>query len=178
MEKVEELVKEIHGTITQTTGSHKDEVRVMRAMMNDITYKVDVYDKSGATSQFVPSEAVRDMAASIISGATKVSIEEAKVLANNYEFKKNEAEVMVDTSKEFINTYIHTGRKISIGGRKKSDISFSLKEIEPGTRTFPKAVGVDKDGNTIYERGVTKVDGYESIKVYSPCPAWIKKETK
>lgn len=174
MEKVKELIKEIHSVITQTTGSKKDEVRVMRAMMNDDTYKVDLYDKSGKIGTYCPAESARTMAASIISGATKISVNEAEALAKNYEFKRAEAEAMVDMSKEFINTYMHTGRKLPLGGRTKSDVSLSIKNIDAGTRPFPKVTGVDAKGNKIYGRGLAKVGSYESIKVYSPCPSWVK----
>jgi hypothetical protein len=177
MEKVDELVKEIKGTITQKTSSKKDEVRVMRAMLNDDTFKVGVYDKGGQVAEYCPAEAAHDMVATIIESAAKVSSEEAKILAKRYEFGKKEAETMVDISKEFVmNTYLHTGRKIALGGREKSDISLSLKEIEPGTRPFPKVIGIDSDGKKLYGRGVAKVSGYDGVKVYAPCPAWIKRE--
>lgn len=174
MEKVQELVKEIHSVITQTTGSKKDEVRVMRAMMNDDTYKVDVYDKSGKVDTYCPAQSARAMAASIIAGATKITADEAAALAKNYEFKRAEAEAMVDMSKEFINTYVHTGRKLPLGGRAKSDVSLSIKPIESGSRPFPKVTGTDSKGNKIYGRGIAKVGAYESIKVIAPCPSWIK----
>lgn len=177
MEKVNELLKEIKGTITQKTSSKRDEIRVMHAMLNDDTFKVDIYDKSGKTGEFCPAEAAREMAAAVIEKAAKVSAEEAKILAKRYEFGKKEAENMVDISKEFVmNTYPHTGRKIALGGREKSDISLALKEMEPGTRPFPKVIGIGADGKKMYGRGIAKVGAYESMKVYAPCPAWIKVE--
>lgn len=178
METVEQLIKEIHGVITQTTGSRKDEIRVLKAMVNDKSYKVDLYDKTGKYGSFCPAEAMQDMATSIVSSAAKITHDEARSLINNYEFKKNEVEDLLDISKEFVHTYLHTGRKLNLGGREKSDISLSLKTIESGTRSFPKMVGYDNNGKPIYERGVTKVDGYESMKVYAPCPSWVKKESK
>ena len=174
MEKVEDLIKEIHGTISQVTGSRKDEIRVMKAMMNDKDYEVDVYDSTGKIGTFNPSKTMRDIASSMISGTTKISKQEADVLADNYEFTKSEAEGMVDISKEFIHTYVHTGRKMPLGGREKSDVSFSLKEIEAGPRSYPKKIGLDTDGKAMYERGVTNVNAYESIRVYAPCPDWVR----
>ena len=47
MDTVRELVNEINNTRTQTSASAKDEVRVMKAMLNDPDFKVDVYGKSG-----------------------------------------------------------------------------------------------------------------------------------
>lgn len=178
MEKVEELVKEIYGTISQVTSSRKDEVRIMRAIMNDKTYEVDIYDKNGKTGTFNPSKAMRDMSASIISNTARVSLDEAKSLVEDYEFRKNEAEDMLDISKEFFHTYIHTGRKVGFGGHAKSDIAISLKNVDAGTRSYPKVIGKDDNGNPMYERGVTKVNGYESIRVFAPCPSWIRENKK
>ena len=45
MENVQQLINEIHNSISQKTASRKDEVRVMRAMLNDMNYKVAEYDK-------------------------------------------------------------------------------------------------------------------------------------
>ncbi len=179
MEKVNELVKEIRGVITQNGGNKKDEVRVMQAMLNDDTFKVDVYGKTGKTGEFCPAEAARDMAASIIEKTTRIASDEAKILSKRYEFGKKEAEHMVDISKEFVlGTYLHTGRKISLGGREKSNVSIGLKEVEAGSRPFPKVVGIDSKGEKIYGRGVAKVNPYESIKVYAPCPSWIKDDSE
>lgn len=180
MEKVNELVNEIRGVITQIGGNKKDEIRVMQAMMNDDTFHVDVYDKNGKTDQtFCPAEAARDMTATIIEKATRVAPDEAKILAKRYEFGKKEAEAMVDISKEFVlGTYLQTGRKISLGGREKSNVSIGLKEVSAGTRTYPKCIGFDANGKKIFGRGIAKVSPYESIKVYAPCPEWINTETE
>ena len=177
MEKVQDLVNEIKSTISQKTSSNKDEVKIMRAMMNDNSYRVGVYAKDGLVGEYCPAESARELASAILHGAAGLTEKESTVLANNYTFGKTEAKAVVDMSKEFLHTYIHTGRKISLGGRAESDISIGIKEIEPSERPFPKVVGIGDDGKKIYGRGVTKVGKYESIKVYSPCPAWIKENT-
>ena len=38
MEKVVDLIKEVKENLTHASSSHKDEVRVMRAFLNDTTY--------------------------------------------------------------------------------------------------------------------------------------------
>ena len=119
-------------------------------------------------------EKVEDLIKEIHGTISQISKQEADVLADNYEFTKSEAEGMVDISKEFIHTYVHTGRKMPLGGREKSDVSFSLKEIEAGPRSYPKKIGLDTDGKAMYERGVTNVNAYESIRVYAPCPDWVR----
>lgn len=174
MEKVKELISEIRKNTTQTSSSMKDEVRVMRAMLNDRDYKVDVYGKDGVVGQFCPATAARGMVASVMSSAAKIPMAEAEKLADGYEFKKADAVAMIDVSKEFTNTYIQSGRKLPLGGREKSDVSLSLKQIEAGVRPYPKQVGVNPDGTGRYDRGEAFVNAYESVKVHAPCPAWVK----
>ena len=174
MEKVQELINEIHGSISQKSVSKKDEIRVMRSMLNDDTYKVDVYDKTGKVGEYCPAESARSLVASVLQNTTHITNAEATAIAKTYEFSKGDAENVVDISKEFINTYLHSGRKFAIGGREKSDVSMILKEVESGSRPYPKVVGTDAKGNKIYGRGISNVGTYESFKVISPCPAWIK----
>lgn len=175
MDKVQDLVKEIKASITQTTASRKDEIQVAKAMLNDKEYQVGVYAKDGTVTQYNPSGAMRDFAATAMSKAAKIPAAEAKALMENHEFGKSEAENVVGFAKEFLNTYMHTGRKISLGGRENSDISFSLKQVPAGTRHFPMVKGIDEKGKKITEIGETYVPAYESAKVFAPCPDWKKK---
>lgn len=176
MESVKELIAEIGGSNTQVSASQKDENRVMKAMLNDREFKVDVYSKEGKVGEYCPAKEVRGMVASIISATTKVASQEAEKLAENYEFKKNDAAVMVDLSKEYVNTYMSTGRKLSLGGREKSNVSLSVKHIEAGFKTYPKKVGVNEDGTPRCVPCEVYVNGYDSIRVHAPCPAWIKEQ--
>jgi hypothetical protein len=175
-ENVKELVKEINNTRTQTSASAKDEVRVMKAMLNDPEFVVDIYGRSGVEGQYCPYEESRSMISNIIRDAAKVSAKEATELANHYKFGKQEASVMVGISKEFINTYIETGRKLPLGGRETSNISIAKKVKEERANNFPKKVGVNEDGSDKYEtvdQGV--IPSHTSLKVYSSCPPWLKK---
>ena len=96
MESVKTLVKEIKEGLAQQSSSQKDEIRVMRAMLNDPTYKVDVYGKTGIEGQYCPYEESRTMVANIIKDTTK-----------------------------FINTKIHRLKNISHVLSGFSNISFS-----------------------------------------------------
>ena len=174
MEKVEKLINEIKTNLTQKSSSKKDEVRVMKAMLNDTSYKVSVYDKSGKTGEYCPAESAKQIVSSVLQHSAGISNTEADALAVNYEFGTSEAENMVNISKEFVNSYVHTGRKIAMGGREKSNVAIELKEIEASSRPFPKVVGIDSNGKKIYGRGMSKVGAYESLKVTAPCPAWIE----
>lgn len=174
MEKVQELLNNIKGVTC--TASRKDEIRIMKAMMNDTSFEVTIYSKEGIEGKYCPSEDFRNMCASIMSNAAKIPMAEAKHLMEEHEFKKSEAESMINFSKEYINTYLQTGRKLPMGGREKSNISIALKQIKGGTRSFPKKVGIDNDGKPIYKTGTSYTQPYESIKVYAQAPSWDVKK--
>ena len=178
MENVQDLVKGIRETISQTTSSRKDEIAVTKAMLNDKTYEVGVYTKDGKTETYNPSSAMRNFLATGMSKAAHLTIQEAKELANNHEFGNSEAQDVLGFSKELVNTYIHTGRKLPLGGRENSDIALGLKEVPAGERRFPTVKGIDENGKKIPGSGKTFVPAYETAKVYAPCPDWVKKANK
>ena len=93
---VMELVKEIDETRSQCSASSKDEIRIMRAMLNDPEFVVDVYAKNGVVGQYCPYEDAHDMVANIIKNATKISTKEAEALSENYEFSKSDASTFVN----------------------------------------------------------------------------------
>ena len=95
METVNELLSIINNGPSTCTASKKDELKVMKALMNDTSYNVDVYGANGKERSFNPSTELRDMCASVISSAAKISINEAKSLMKDHEFKKSEAEQMI-----------------------------------------------------------------------------------
>lgn len=175
MEKVQELIKEVQDNLSHASSSHKDEVRIMKAFLNDTSYEVGVYEKNGQVGTIAPAKEFRSVLSNAIATTTKISKEEADALVEGYEAKKSDAESMITISKEFLNTYLQTGRKIGLGGREKSNVSLIKKEIKASTRSYPKQVGVDAAGKPIYEKAEAKVNPYESVKVFSPCPVWIKK---
>ena len=173
---VKDLIKEINETRTQTSASSKDESRVMRAMLNDKDFKVDIYGKSGVEGQYSPYEDARILVSNIIKDTTKMSSKEASALAEEYEFGKAEANIFIGISKEFINTYMETGRKLSLGGREKSNISIAKKVKEEKANTYPKKVGVNPDGTDKYETvNAGTIPEHNTIKVFSSCPSWLIK---
>ena len=155
--RVRELVNEINETRTQTSASAKDEARVMQAMLNDDSFVVDVYGNKGVKGQYCPYEESRTMIANIIKSTTKINAKEAEDLANAYEFGKQESTIMVGLSKEFVNTYIETGRKLPLGGREHSNISIA-KKVKPEKASDSGKVTPSHNG----------------LKVYSGCPSWLK----
>lgn len=173
-ESVKDLVSEIKSGLSQTSSSRKDEIRVMKAMLSDPTYEVDVYSKDGVIDTYNPCKDFRAMCSSVISSAAKVPQAESAAMMENYSLKNSEATAMVNISKEFVNTFLHTGRKLPMGAREKSDVSLSLKNVEPSTRLYPQKVGVNDDGTAKYSKSPTTVPAHEAIRVHAPCPSWVK----
>lgn len=170
MERCKDLINDIRKGLSQRSSSQKDEEHVMRAMLNDPTYSVGIYDKTGKVGDYCPFEDSREMIGSIISDSTGISSKESKALANSYMFGKKQSQTMVDISKEFVNTYLHTGRKLPLGGREKSNASLLLKEIPESEKKFPNSIGDVNDKST----GTTVVPAHEGIKVSAPCPSYLK----
>lgn len=167
------LIEEISAGRSQVNSSRKDEIRVMQAMLSDPSYEVSIYGKDGIEGSYNPTNDFRSMCASVISNAAKVPMAEATQLMSDYSVRKAEATTMVNISKEFINTFLQTGRKLPLGGREKSDVSLSLKKVESSTRLYPQKVGVNDDGTDRYSKTPTTVPAHDSIRVHAPCPSWV-----
>lgn len=174
MSATQNLVQEIKDGLSQKSASQKDEVRVMQSMLNDREYVVGVYGASGKTGEYSPFADARSMVSSVIASTTKVSKDEAATLADNHQFSKNEAGSMVNLSKEFINTYGSTTRKLPLGGRETSNVILQGIHEEQGTTRYPKKVGVNDDGSDRYESTLKPVPAHDKIKSTSPCPPWVK----
>ena len=172
--KVQYLIKEIKENLSQTSSSNKDEIRVMQAMLNDIDYEVGVYNNSGLKETYNPAKDFRGMLSGIVANTTKISKEEATALVNAHEVTKSEAVTMINISKEFVNTYLGTGRKLPFGGREKSNIAISGKDMKQTIKTYPMKVGINEDGTGRYESGERVVPAHVTAKIDGPCPDWVK----
>lgn len=173
MSEMNKLLSEIRDNLSQRSGSQKDEIRVMTALLNDKDYVVDVYGNTGKIAEYCPSEDARKMVSSIISSTAKISKDEANHLASEHEFTKSEATSMINIGKEFINTYASTGRKLPLGGRERSNVAL-LEEDGNTSIRFPKKI-VDANGTVRYENTVKQVPEYKTIRSIGPCPTWLKK---
>ena len=137
-------------------------------------YEVNIYGKDGIEGTYNPTNDFRAMCASIISNAAKVPTAEAVQLMSDYNVRKSEAASMVNISKEFVNTFLQTGRKLPLGAREKSDVSLSIKKVDATTRMYPQKVGVNDDGSDRYSKTTTTIPAHESVRVHAPCPSWVK----
>lgn len=168
------LIQDINTNLKQTSSSRKDETAIMQAMLSDPNYEVNIYGKDGIEGTYNPTNDFRAMCASIISNAAKVPTAEAVQLMSDYNVRKSEAASMVNISKEFVNTFLQTGRKLPLGAREKSDVSLSIKKVDATTRMYPQKVGVNDDGSDRYSKTTTIIPAHESVRVHAPCPSWVK----
>ena len=166
-ETTKDVLKSIKGNLKQASASKKDEINVMRTMLNDKDFQVDIYTKEGKTGTYNPSDDMRAMCSNIIASTTKIGSKEAQDLMDKYEFSKTDATAMVSLSKEFINVYLQSGRKLPLGGRENSDVALEWKTIKDRTTGVP--------GRNGEERKTVFIPQHDGIKVYNPCPVWLKK---
>ena len=173
MAKVVDLLTEIQQGHKQVSSSKKDEVRIMQAMLNDTSYEVGVYSSQGKIDSYCPAQDFKKMQASIIASVTKIGKDEAEKLVSGYEVTKADAGTMVNVSKEFLNTYLDSGRKITLGGREKSNFSLSCKVVPATEKTYQKRV-VDAKGEVVWDPGKKVIPEHKRLKAKSSCPAWVK----
>lgn len=174
MTSVVGVVQDIKDNLKQRNSSQKDEIAVMQAMLNDTSYSVDIYDKSGKIGDYCPADDFNNMVSSIISSTTKISKEEAKSLTEAHEVTKTEARSQVNISKEFINTYLNTGRKLPLGGRELTNFALSVRDVPERLKPCPRKVGIGDDGSGIYETPNKVIPAHIGLKAYGTCPPWIK----
>ena len=102
MESVKKLVKDIKSNLSQTSASQKDEVLVMKTMLNDTKYEVDVYGTKGKEGTYNPAKDARALVSDILASTARIPTKEAQYIADNYEFTKKDAEHMIGISKELV----------------------------------------------------------------------------
>ena len=162
-----DVIKDVKSNVTQCSSSKKDEITVMQAMMNDTNFSVDVYSKGGKVDEYYPSRELRKVVTNVVASTTHIPVKEATELVNAYEFTRVDAAAMVNMSKEFVNTYLQTGRKLPLGGRKNSDIELMRKNIEDRTTEIPIKSETGERLNTF-------IPAHGGIKAINPCPEWLK----
>lgn len=171
--EVNKLVKEIKDSRKQSSASQKDEIRVMQAMLNDTSYEVGVYTTKGKVDSYNPAQDFRSMEANILASAAKISKDEAANLVRGYEVSKSDATTMVNVSKEFVNTYLGCGRKLSLGGREDSNFALLVKET-PKTEKIYQRRTVNEDGTITWEPASKIIPAHKTLKAKSSCPDWVK----
>jgi hypothetical protein len=141
MEKFQEVFDEVKAGVKQKSSSKKDEVTIMKALMNDSDYSTKIYGTKDGVDTHYPSQELRKVVANAVSEITKIPAKEATELVKNYEFTKSDAQTMVNFSKEFVYSYLQTGRKLPLGGRVESDVELIWKNIGARNANIPNSSG-------------------------------------
>ena len=178
---VEELINQIKAANNENTNkkvyntkSEKTEIEVMKAMLNDTTYQVDIYNHKGYVNTYNPATNVRNMFSDVISNTCGISKLESDLLMKRYTFTDSDAKEMVSFNKEYMNTYLcEAGKKIKLGGRKDNNITMKVKEVPAGFVKYPAKVGQNADGKFIYETKETYVPKYKTLEIEGTCPPWL-----
>lgn len=166
---LKELIKKIKES-NPRGGSHKDEIAVMKAMLNDASYEVEVYDNKGKVGTFKPYDNARKNVVNVLT-KTGMNKSEATTIAENYSYSSSEAENFVAISKEFVNTYTDSGRMLNLGKRENYSASLRKKEIPAKERKY---FTKDEKGNTVTK--IAKIPAHVSLKSTSKCPTHKKQK--
>lgn len=140
---VSDLMTEIKQvTAHQKAQSITDQIKVQRAMLNDPTYKVSIFDKrNGKVGERCPrEEAVRFLSDKVsdITGLDKKSTED---LTKDYEFSKKDAIFFLNMNQDFNSTYLTTGRKLNIMQTEDCEASVFLKATPSKQKIIPSKNG-------------------------------------
>lgn len=162
---MQELLTEIREQTKKSKSVNKvDEVRVMRAMLNDPEFTVGIYDKNkGYVGQRCPREEAVKFVGNVAASITGLEVKNATELASEYEFTKRDATFMVENAKDWTSTYISSGRKLPLVQNEDSEAAIFLTEMEAKEKQCP-------NGST------TTVPAFKKVTCRSKCPKY-KTET-
>ena len=140
---MEQTMKELMAEIQETTKKQKsankiDEIRVMKGMLNDPDFSVSVFDKNkGYIGNRCPRQSAVDFVSNVCSAVTGIDNKSAAELAANYEFTKKDAIFMIENARDFIGTYLTTGRKLPLVQSETSQAEIFLRHVDAKEKNIP-----------------------------------------
>lgn len=173
METVKVLLEKIKEECNQSAVSKRDEVRVMQAMLNDTSYEVGIYGKQGQEDVYSPAKDFKKMQTNIISSALNITKKEVEGIMENYEVTPSDAVSMINIGKEFINTYLNTGRKIALGAREDSNFTLTKKTVPERVKKYELRT-ISDEGETIKTKYEKIIPEHAGLTVQSACPSWVE----
>ena len=136
--ELEKMVSQIKKETKQISINKVDEVNIMRTMLNDKNFSIGVYDKnSGYVGQRCPHDEAVLFVKNVINGATGLDTKDSKVLAENYEFTKRDANFLLTNMRDFLSVYTSTGRKINIMQNANTEACLFTKDVPEGQKYIP-----------------------------------------
>lgn len=163
-QSMEQLMKQIREiTAKQKSQNKGDEVAVAQALLNDPDFQVGIYDKNKGYigTRNVHEEAV-NFVAGITSDITGLDKKTAEELASNYTFTKKDANFIINTSRDFVQTYLNTGRKFNILQSENAEANIFLKPIPAKEKMVPTKEGAK----------LVKTGAYNKVACKSGCPKY------
>ena len=153
MDQIQQVTKK------QKSQSIVDEVRVMRSMLNDKNFKVDIYDKhKGKVGERCPRSEAVTFLGEATANMTGLDKRTSLQLAENYEFSRKDAIFFINNSKDFLSNYLKTGRKINIVQTEDCEASLLMKPVASKEKLVPNGPNGDRKKTTIpsYNKVVSK----------------------
>ena len=174
-QSMKELMAEIKEvTKKQKAVSKVDEIKVMRTMLNDPDYSISIYDKTkGLVGTRCPREEAVAFIASVSSSITGLDSNSAKEIAKDYEFTKKDAIFLIENSKDFIGTYLETGRKLPIVQNETSQAALIMKHVESKDKKV-SSILMGNSNNSKVESGTVTIPAFDKIVCKSNCPKYLK----
>ena len=141
--KVSEIISEIkEASAHQKSQSLVDEIRLMRAELNDPTFKVSIFDKKkGCVGERCPREEAVKFIGNIASELTGLDKKASLELANNYQFSKKDAIFFLNMNRDFTQSYLKAGRKLNLVQSEDCEASVFLKPTISRTKIVPSKNG-------------------------------------
>lgn len=164
---MDQLMRQIQEVTRKQKSQNKtDEIIVAQTLLNDPDFQIGVYDKNKGLigTRNVHNEAVTFVTnvTSEITGLDKKSTED---LVKNYTFTKRDAQFLINTSKDFIQTYLQTGRKFNLVQSADSEANIVLKPAPAREKVVPT-----KDGTKL-----VSTCAYNKVACKSGCPKYNTK---
>lgn len=164
---MQDLMKQIQEiTMKQKSQNKGDEVAVAQTLLNDPDFQVGIYDKNKGLigTRNVHEEAVK-FVANISAEITGLDKKTAEDLANQYTFTKKDANFIINTSRDFVQTYLKTGRKFNLVQSEDTEANIFLKPTPAKEKLIPT-----KDGTKLVKTGA-----YQKVACKSGCPKYNMK---
>lgn len=160
-----DLLSEIREVTKKSKSVNKvDEVRVMRTMLNDPDFKVGIYDKNkGYVGQRSPREEAVKFIGSAAAVITGLETNNATELASQYEFTNRDATFFVNNAKDYVSTYLSSGRKLPLIQNETSEAALFLDHKEQKEKQCP-------NGSS------TIVPAFDKVVARSKCPKYAGQE--
>ena len=153
MSELNDLINNIKNETSQIYINKSNEIDVMRCMLNDKDYSISVYDKNGYVEQRSPHEEAIKFIASVINRSTGLDKKDAVFLLNN--------------SRDFISTYMNSGRKFNIMQTKDTEADIYTEKVDSKIKSIPI-----KDSDKKFKE--IKTSSYTKLKCSSKCPRYSK----